>query len=149
MCSVSSLQLACPLGRLSSLRLSRPFCHRLSTLNCQPLLRWPAYLQNISKALGAHFCKGYVKWPEHPKMSSKTGACTDIFLGGATSKFARGARENFIALHLDFIALHLEVERYTSRWSDIKFSRATKNITQHLNWGWARSIFFARCQYAG
>ena len=29
-------------------------------------------MQNISKALGAHFCKGYVKWPEHPKMSSKT-----------------------------------------------------------------------------
>ena len=69
------------------------------------------------------------------------GAWTDIFLGGATSKFARGARENFIALHLDFIALHLEVEHYTSRWSDIKFLRATKNITQHLNWGWAGSIF--------
>ena len=62
-----------------------------------------------------------------------TGAWTDIFLGGATSKFARGARENFIALHLDFIALHLGVERYTSRWSAIKFSRATKNVTQHLN----------------
>ena len=61
------------------------------------------------------------------------GAWTDIFLGGATSKFARGARENFIALHLDFIALHLGVERYTSRWSAIKFSRATKNVTQHLN----------------
>ena len=64
---------------------------------------------------------------------STLGACTDIFLGGATSKFARGARENFIALHLDFIALHLGVERYTSRWSAIKFSRATKNVTQHLN----------------
>ena len=63
----------------------------------------------------------------------QTGAWTDIFLGGATSKFARGARENFIALHLDFIALHLGVERYTSRWSAIKFSRATKNVTQHLN----------------
>ena len=85
----------------------------------------------------------------HKILQVHTGAWTDIFLGGATSKFARGARENFIALHLDFIALHLEVERYTSRWSDIKFSRATKNITQHLNWGWARSIFFARCQYAG
>ena len=63
----------------------------------------------------------------------QAGAWTDIFLGGATSKFARGARENFIALHLDFIALHLGVERYTSRWSAIKFSRATKNVTQHLN----------------
>ena len=57
----------------------------------------------------------------------------DIFLGGATFTFARGARENFIALHLDFIALHLGVERYTSRWSAIKFSRATENVTQHLN----------------
>ena len=64
---------------------------------------------------------------------SWSGTCTDIFLGGATSKFARGARENFTALHLDFIALHLGVERYTSRWSAIKFSRATKNVTQHLN----------------
>ena len=63
----------------------------------------------------------------------QAGAWTDIFLGGATSKFARGARENFIALHLDFIALHLGVERYKSRWSAIKFSRATKNVTQHLN----------------
>ena len=31
-----------------------------------------SYLQNILKALGAHFCKGYVKVPEHPKMSLKT-----------------------------------------------------------------------------
>ena len=69
----------------------------------------------------------------HDKIDMNSGAWTDIFLGGATSKFARGARENFIALHLDFIALHLGVERYTSRWSAIKFSRATKNVTQHLN----------------
>ena len=35
------------------------------------------------------------------------GTCTDIFLEGAPSKFERGARENVIALHLDFISLHL------------------------------------------
>ena len=43
------------------------------------------------------------------------GTCTDSFLGGAASKFARGARENFIALHLDFIALHLEFEALCSQ----------------------------------
>ena len=84
--------------------------------------------------LGTGFPATWPKWlRETIKVAAGTGAWTDIFLGGATSKFARGARENFIALHLDFIALHLGVERYTSRWSAIKFSRATKNVTQHLN----------------
>ena len=32
---------------------------------------------------------------------SRAGTCTDIFPGGATSTSARGACENFIALHLD------------------------------------------------
>ena len=31
-----------------------------------------AYLQNICKALGAHFHKDYVMWPVHPNLSSKT-----------------------------------------------------------------------------
>ena len=90
---------------------------------------------DISRSAGSTSSDSYRE--ERPiesySIESKAGTCTDIFLGGATSKFARGARENFIALHLDFIALHLGVERYTSRWSAIKFSRATENVTQHLN----------------
>ena len=42
----------------------------------------------------------------------KAGTCTDIFLDGAPSKFARRAHKNFIALHLDFVAYYaVKVER--------------------------------------